>query len=169
MVHDREFLVYLIDLPFHEFDLILEMYWLSKHRVIVDCDKKTVLLKCSDLSEVVVHGIRSNSVSNITSVMKARRFLRKGCKAFLALVLDSKRGQVNLEDISVIKEFLDAFLEELLGLPPEIEVDMNIEVVQGTTPISRAPYRMAPTELKELKTQLQELLGKGFVRPSVSP
>ena len=101
--------------------------------------------------------------------MQARRFLRKGCEAFLALVLDSKRGQVNLENIPVIKEFPDVFLEELPGLPPEREVDLSIEVVQGTTPISRAPYCMAPTKLKELKTRLQELLDKGFVRPNVSP
>ena len=57
MVHDREFLVDLIALPFHEFDLILGMDWLSKHRAIVNCDKKTVPLKCSDLSKVTVHGI----------------------------------------------------------------------------------------------------------------
>ena len=61
------------------------------------------------------------------------------------------------------------FPEYLPGVPPEREVDLSIEVVQGTTPISRTPYRMAPTELKELKTQLQELLDKGFIRPSVSP
>ena len=95
--------------------------------------------------------------------MQARRFLRKGCKAFLALVLDSKMGQVNLENISVLKEFPDVFHEELPGLPPEREVDMSIEIIQGTTPISGVPYHMAPTELKELKTQLQELLNKGFV------
>ena len=76
---------------------------------------------------------------------------------------------MNLEDIPVIKEFPDVFPEELSGLPPEREADLSIEVVQRTTPISRAPYRMAPTELKELKTQLQELLDKGFLRPSVSP
>ena len=61
------------------------------------------------------------------------------------------------------------FLEELSGFPPKRKVDLSIEVVQGMTPISRAPYCMAPTELKELKTQLQELLDKGFIRPSVSP
>ena len=61
-------------------------------------------------------------------------------------------GYVNLEDILVIKEFLDVFLEELQGLPPEREVDMAIKVLPRTTPISRAPYRMAPTEIKELKT-----------------
>ena len=103
------------------------------------------------------------------SAMKARRFLRKGCEAFLALILDSKREQVNLENIPVIREFPDVFPEELPGVPPEREVDLSIEVVQGTNPISRTPYRMAPTELKELKTQLQELLDKGFIRPSVSP
>ena len=126
MVHDKEFLIYLIALPFHEFDLILGMDWLSKHCAIVDCNKKIILLKCFDLSEVIVHGIRYDSVSNVISAKQARRFLRKGREAFLALVLDSKRGQVNLEDIPVIKEFPDVFPEELLGLPPEREVDLSI-------------------------------------------
>ena len=75
---------------------------------------------------------------------------------------------MNLEDIPVIKELYDVFPDELQGLPPEREVDLSIEVIHRTTPISRAPYRMAPPKLKELKTQLQELLDKGFVRPSVS-
>ena len=57
LVNDREFSVYLIALPCHEFDLILGMGWLSKHWAIVDCDKKTILLKCSDFSEVTVQGI----------------------------------------------------------------------------------------------------------------
>ena len=87
----------------------------------------------------------------------------------MALVLDSKTVQVNLEDIPVIKEFPNVFPEELPSLPPEREVDLVIEVLHGTNPISRAPYRVAPTEIKELKTQLQELLDKGFVRHSVSP
>ena len=57
MVHDREFSVDLIALPLHEFDLILGVDWLSKHRAIVDCDKKTILFKCSDLSKVTAQGI----------------------------------------------------------------------------------------------------------------
>ena len=61
------------------------------------------------------------------------------------------------------------FPEELPGLPPEREVDLAIKVLHGTAPISRAPYLMDTTKLKELKTQLQELLDKGLVRPSVSP
>ena len=71
LVHDREFSIDLIALPFHEFDLILGMDWLSKHRAIVNCDKKTVLLKCSDLSEVTVQGIRSELMSNVISSMQA--------------------------------------------------------------------------------------------------
>ena len=169
VIHDREFSVDLIAFPFHEFDLILGMDWLSKHRAIVDCDKKIVVLKCFNLSEVTVHGIRSRLVSNVISAMQARHFLRKGCEAFLAMVLDYKRGLVNLEDHPVIKEFPNVFLEELPGLPPEREVDPAIEVLHGMTHISRTPYHMAPTELTELKTQLQKLLDKGFVRPSVSP
>ena len=73
---------------------------------------------------------------------------------------------MNLEKIHVVKEFPDVFPEELSGIPPEVEVDLSIEVVHGTTPISTALYRMAPTELKELKTQLQGLLNKGFIRVS---
>ena len=154
MIHDKEFLIDLIDFPFHEFDLILGMDWLSKHQAIIDCDKKIVLLQCSELSEVTVHGIRSEPILKVISAMEARRFLRRGCEAFWALILDSKREQVNLENILVIREFPDVFLEEILGVPPEREVDLSIEVVQGTTSISRTPYRIAPTELKELKTQL---------------
>ena len=71
--------------------------------------------------------------------------------------------------IPVVKEFPYVFLKELSGIPLEREVDLAIEIVTGTVPVSRAPYRMAPIELKELKVQLQELLDKGFIRPSVSP
>ena len=71
LVHDREFSVDPIALPFHEFDLILGMDWLSKHRAIVDCNKKTVLLKCSDLSEVTLQGIRSESIPKVISAMEA--------------------------------------------------------------------------------------------------
>ena len=71
--------------------------------------------------------------------------------------------------IPVVREFPDVFPEELPGIPLEREVDLSIEIVQRIVPMSRAPYRMAPTELKELKSQLQEILDKGFIRPSVSP
>ena len=145
MTHDREFSVDLLALPFHEFDLILGMNWLSKYRDIVDCDKKTVRLKCFDLSKVTIHGIQSRAVSNVISAMQARRLLRKDCEAFLSLVLDFKRGQVDVEKILVVKKFPYVFPEELLRIPPKREIDLSIEVVHGMTPISRAPYHMAPT------------------------
>ena len=102
MVYDKEFSVDLIALPFHEFDLILGMDWLSKHRAMVDCDKKTILLKYYDLSQITVHGMPSDSMSNVIFTMQARCFLRKGCETFLAVILDSKRGQVNLEDMATL-------------------------------------------------------------------
>ena len=106
------------------------------------------------MSEVIVHDIRFGLVSNVIFAMQARHFIRKGCEGFLAVVLDSKSGQVNLEDIPMIKKFPNVFPEELSSFIPEREVDLAIEVLHGTTPISRAPYCMAPTELKELKIQL---------------
>ena len=70
---------------------------------------------------------------------------------FLALILDSKRGQVDVEKSSVVREFPKVFPEELPGIPHERDVDLSIEIVLGTTLISRAPYRMAPSKLKELR------------------
>ena len=90
MTHYREFSVDLLAFPFHEFDLILGMDWLSKHRAIVDCDKKIVRLKCYDLLEVIVHGIQSGAVSNVISTMQAQRLLRKGCEAFCLWCLTLK-------------------------------------------------------------------------------
>ena len=95
--------------------------------------------------------------------------MRKGCETFLAMILDSKRGQVDVDKIPIVREFPDVFPEELPGIPLKREVDLSIEIVPEIVPMSRASYRMAPTELKELKSQLQELLDKGFIRPSVSP
>ena len=169
VIQARGFLVDLITLPFREFDLILGMDWLTKHRAIVDCGQKTVVLICSYQSEVIIHDIRSNVTSNVILAMQARRFIRKGYEAFLALILDSKRGQVDVEKIPVVREFPDVFPEEFPGIPLEREVDLSIEIVPRTTTMSKAPYTMAPIELKKLKVQLQELLDKGFVQPSVSP
>ncbi|WVZ52383.1 hypothetical protein U9M48_003449 [Paspalum notatum var. saurae] len=76
---------------------------------------------------------------------------------------------IEIKKIPVVRDFLDVFPEELPGLPPDRDVEFRIELVLGTAPISKRPYRMAPDELKELKTQLQEQLDKGFIRPSSSP
>ena len=73
-----------------------------------------------------------------------------------------------MESISIVKYFPVVFPEELPSIPPEREVDLFIEILPRTTPISKAPNRIALMELKELKIQLQELLDKGFILPSVS-
>ena len=101
--------------------------------------------------------------------MKAKKLLGKGCQGYLAYVMKREVEPLELQQIPVVREFLDLFPAELPGLPPEREVEFSIELLPGTSPISRAPYRMAPTELRELKAQLQDLIDKGFIRPSTSP
>ena len=68
-----------------------------------------------------------------------------------------------------MQEFPDVFPKDLSKLPPDHEVKFSIDLLPSTTPISKAPYRRAPTDLKELKEQLEEFLDKGFIRPSASP
>ena len=84
-------------------------------------------------------------------------------------MIDTVKARPSISDILTVSDFSDVFLEELPGLPPHRESEFAIDVVPGATPASITPYRMAPLELKELKLQLQELLEKGFIRPSVSP
>ena len=104
------------------------------------------------------------------SAMKARKWIASGCFGFLASVVDTtKKEKDELNDVPVVNEFTSVFPEDLPGLPLDGEVTFEIEVLPGTAPISKAPYRMAPAELKELHIQLQELLDKGFIRPSHSP
>ena len=84
-------------------------------------------------------------------------------------MVDTRKEVLKLDDIPVVREFLDVFLEDLLGIPIDREIEFSIDLLLGTSLILKAPYRMAPFELKELKEQLQELLDKGFIRPSASP
>jgi hypothetical protein len=74
-----------------------------------------------------------------------------------------------LEDIHVVREFPDVFSDDLPGMPPERAIEFKIELQPGTTPLSKAPYKMSREELVELKIQLKDLLDKGFIRPSSSP
>ncbi|MCI69594.1 cellular nucleic acid-binding protein, partial [Trifolium medium] len=74
-----------------------------------------------------------------------------------------------MEELPVVCEFPDVFLEDVSDVPPEREVEFTIDLVPGTSPISIAPCRMSASELNELKKQLEELLEKKFIRPSVSP
>jgi hypothetical protein len=77
-------------------------------------------------------------------------------------------SKVKLEDIPVVCEYPDVFPDDLPGMPLDRDIEFIIELQPGTAPISKRPYRMPPNELAELKTQLQDLLDKGFIRPSAS-
>ncbi|XP_070034868.1 uncharacterized protein [Nicotiana tomentosiformis] len=95
--------------------------------------------------------------------------LIKGCLGLLAIVNDIRKEIISIENVPVVREFYDVFPEDLPGLPPVREIDFGIDFLPDTQPISIPPYRMEPTELRDLKQQLQDLLDKGFIRPSVSP
>ena len=168
-IREYEFLGDLIELSFREFDVILGMDWLSRHRAIVDCRMKRVTLRTPNEDEVIFIGERSDHLSNVISATIGRKMVRKGCEAYLDYVIDTVKARPSVSDIPTVSDFLDMFPEELPGLPPQREIQFAIDVVPGATPTSITPYRMAPLELKRLKLQLQELLEKGFIRPSVSP
>ncbi|XP_052490820.1 uncharacterized protein LOC128043056 [Gossypium raimondii] len=111
---------------------------------------------------------RSISTARGRGMFRGGSVLRRG-GVDLAYVINSDSVGSQCSKIRTVCEFLDVFPEELPGLPPDREVEFPIEVYPGTAPISIPPYRMSPTELKELKVQLQDLLDRGFIRPSISP
>ena len=149
--------------------MILGMDWLSRHHATMECFRKEVKFCRSGEPEITFCGVRKILSSSMMSMMMAGKMLRKSYPGYLAYVVEVRDDDMRLEDIPVVREFLDVFLDDLPGLPPDREIDFHIELAPGTEPISRAPYRMAPTELKELKVQMEEMVNKGFVRPSTSP
>ncbi|GJR51298.1 putative reverse transcriptase domain-containing protein [Tanacetum coccineum] len=158
-------------LPIHmlDFDVILGMDWLASHRATIDCYARTVIFGNVRQPEFVYHGSSPLKSVKLISAMKARTLISHGCQGFLASVMDTSLESPNIENLFVVREFVDVFPDELPGLPPAREIEFGIELIPGAEPISKAPYRMAPVELKELKEQLQEMLENGFIRPSVSP
>ncbi|KAL0451353.1 UNVERIFIED_CONTAM: Retrovirus-related Pol polyprotein from transposon [Sesamum latifolium] len=119
--------------------------------------------------KTVIVGERKVIPNCLISAVTAFNLIKEGCQAYLASVHDTTKVSPGVLEVPVVREFPDVFPEELPGLPPHREVDFEIETIPGAAPISIAPYRMAPSELKELKKQLEELLDKGFIRPSISP
>ncbi|GJR50761.1 putative nucleotidyltransferase, ribonuclease H [Tanacetum coccineum] len=152
-----------------EFDIILGMDWLAAHRATIDCHSRRVIFGDIHAPEFIYHGSLPGKSMKIISALKARTLLSHGCEGFLATIHDTTSDVSSIHDQPIVSEFQDVFPEELPGIPPIRDVEFNIELIPGAEPISKAPYRMAPIELKELKDQLQELLERGFIRPSVSP
>jgi hypothetical protein len=128
-------------------DIVLGMDWLSKYDGVIQCARKAVKLTKKDGTSV----------------------------EFVAMVQTGPNSKLNptkamaLEDIRVVQDFPDVFPEELSGIPPDRDIEFLIELLPGTPPISKRPYRMPMNELVELKKQIAELQAKGFIRPSSSP
>lgn len=137
---------------------------------MIDFRRRTISLSLREERSFTFYADPTRGFSHVISCTRAKRLLLKGCQGFLACVSAVTDLPVKaLEQIEVVREFSDVFPEEIAGIPPVRDVEFSVELVPGTVPISKAPYRLAPTELKELKDQIQELLEKGFIRPSVSP
>ncbi|XP_075473878.1 uncharacterized protein LOC142504924 [Primulina tabacum] len=151
----------LIVIPMVAFDVILGMDWLSAYRAVIDCVSKTVKFLADDYEKDLFVGVTSSLSIPIISCLQATKLLHKGYVGYLASVLDTrKESRIQLQDIDVVQDYPDVFDEDVPGLPPDREVEFVIDLIPGTAPISKAPYRLAPTEMKELKNQLQELLDK---------
>ena len=145
----------LLTMDMHDFDVILGMDWLDKHQATIDCQAKTVIFGDLKSPEFVFQGSWPSGVVKLISALKAAKLVTKGCEGYLAVVKDTPMGESHIEDVPVVCEFPDVFPEELSGLPPPREVEFTIELVPGAEPISKAPYRMAPLELQELKEQFK--------------
>nr|GFB99741.1 putative reverse transcriptase domain-containing protein [Tanacetum cinerariifolium] len=152
-----------------EFDIILGMDWLTEHHATIDCRSYRVIFGDIYAPEFIYHGSLSGKSMQIISTLQARTLLSHGCEGFLATIHDTTSDVPSIHDQPIVSEFPNVFPDELPGIPQVREVEFSIELIPGAEPISKAPYRMAPIELKELKDQLQELLKQGFIRPSVSP
>uniref|UniRef100_A0A7N2MWN1 RNA-directed DNA polymerase n=1 Tax=Quercus lobata TaxID=97700 RepID=A0A7N2MWN1_QUELO len=168
-IEDKEMLADLIVMDMYDYDVILGMDWLPAYHASVDCFRKKVVFRPLGEHEFRFKGSRMHALPRVISALRAKHLLRKGCQGYIAHVVDTRKDVLKLDDIPIVREFPDVFPEDLPGIPIDREIEFSIDLLPGTSPISKAPYRMAPTELKELKEQLQELLDKGFIRPSASP
>ncbi|KAL0448767.1 UNVERIFIED_CONTAM: Transposon Ty3-I Gag-Pol polyprotein [Sesamum latifolium] len=150
----------LVVINLREFDVILGMDWLASNHAVVDCQTKEVAVEINGQMKTVIVGERKVIPNCLISAVTAFNLIKEGCQAYLASVHDTTKVSPGVLEVPVVREFPDVFPEELPGLPPHREVDFEIETIPGAAPISIAPYRMAPSELKELKKQLEELLDK---------
>ncbi|XP_077219740.1 uncharacterized protein LOC143853930 [Tasmannia lanceolata] len=166
---EREFFADLIILSFRDFDVIFGMDWLSDYFAYVDCRAKRVCFRIPGEYEFCFCGSDKRSSVRLVSASQIQKLVRGGCSSYLAAVVDTSISEQKLENIPVVQDFPDVFPEDLPGLPPDREVEFAVDLAPDTVLISRAPYRLAPAEMKELKDQLQELMDKGFITPSVSP
>ncbi|GJW48343.1 hypothetical protein Tco_0079989, partial [Tanacetum coccineum] len=148
--------------------VIIGMNWLSRYDAAILCGEKKVRIPLEGKT-LVIEGDRNNSRLKIISCIKARKYIEKGCELFLAQVTKQESKEKRLEDFPVIRDFPEVFPEELPGLPPPRQVEFRIDLIPGAALVARSPCCLAPSEMKDLSKQLQELSNKGFIRPSSSP
>ncbi|TYK26678.1 pol protein [Cucumis melo var. makuwa] len=146
-----------------------DMDWLSANYASIGCSRKEVVFNPHLVASFKFKGVGTVVLPKVISALKASKLLNQGTWSILASVVDTSESEVSLSSEQVVREYPNVFPDELLRLPLPRDVDFAIKLESETVPISRAPYRMDPAELKKLKVQLQELLDKGFIRPSVSP
>ncbi|GJU97435.1 putative reverse transcriptase domain-containing protein, partial [Tanacetum coccineum] len=131
------------------FDVIIGMDWLVKHDAVIVCGEKVVRIPYGN-KMLIVESDKGVSRLKVISCIKARKYVERGCHLFLAHVTENKSKEKRLEDVPVIRDFPEVFPEELPGLPPPRQVEFRIDLVPGAAPVARAPYRLAPSEMREL-------------------
>nr|GEW48875.1 reverse transcriptase domain-containing protein [Tanacetum cinerariifolium] len=158
---NRSFLIDLMVIELGSFDISIEMDWLSRYDAAILCGEKMVRIPLEG-NTLVIEGNRNNSRLKIVSCIKARKYIKNGCELFLAQVTKKESKLKRLEDAPVSQDFPEVFPKELPGLPLPRQVEFRIDLILGVAPVARAPYRLAPFEMKELSEKLKELSEKGF-------
>ncbi|XP_076907025.1 uncharacterized protein LOC143563346 [Bidens hawaiensis] len=146
------------------FDVIVGMDWLTFNHIEVICFEKFLRIHVSDGRILKVFGNAPTSKLNLMSWFQAQHYLCKKCLAFLALVVEKDKDKKKIQDIPIVRDFTDVFPDDVVGLPPVHQVEFHIDLKPGANPIAKAPYHLAPSEIQELSSQLQELSDKGFIR-----
>ena len=159
----------LVVLEMVDFDVILGMDWLLSCYASVNYRIRIVHFHFLDEPILEWEGSSLAPMVRFISYLKDRRMTCKGYLYHLLWVKDYRSETLTLESVSVVCEFPEVFPDDLLGVPPEREIDFGIYLLTSTQPISIPPYRIALAELKELKESLKDLLYKGFIRHSISP
>ncbi|GJT88180.1 putative reverse transcriptase domain-containing protein [Tanacetum coccineum] len=151
------------------------MDWMAEHRAEVVCYEKYVRVPYGNDMLIVQgerSGVKNESRLEVISSIRTQKYIDQGCQVFLIQMMKEEETEIperRIEDVPVVRDFPEVFPEDLPGLPPTRQVEFHIELIPGATPVARAPYRLAPAEMKELAEQLKELSDKGFIRPSSSP
>ncbi|GKD90753.1 putative reverse transcriptase domain-containing protein [Tanacetum coccineum] len=151
---NQPFEIDLMPIKLGSFDVIIGMDWLSKYHARIICDEKVVHIPING-ETLIIRGDQSKTRLSLISCIKTERYISRGCQVFIIQVMEKKSDEKRLEDIPVVREFLKVFPEDLPGLPPVRQVEFQIDLIPGTTPVARAPYRLAPSEMQELSNQLQ--------------